>query len=440
MRNHIQLAHTSTSTHRVIPLESRHSITLPVSDIVTPDGLDIFREVEERGYFSFHFRGRDLQLTAGRFIGLIPINSRVTIDVRPKLPIGNFARIVELSEKPIKFLSGIHRPYATEEEQPVSILEFLGFNLVSALQEVWSHGLFKVYVPISENSSNPRGRLEVRKTVLCNFARGVHHKVYSRRYLQTTHNLYNEFLKYALWFLSQRLMRTPKRNRELMSKINEALSQLENIDLGTTSAAIRQIEQDLIHRRVPASRRYYERPLSIALTIVAGKGLSLVKHGEDVELSSYVVDFEDIFESYLRSVLQRRLGKMSEPLRIRDGNKEAKKKLFDDKKDPTAQPDIVVDSTASISPLVIVDAKYKDNIERSDINQAITYAVSYRATNAVLVHQSAKGTKGRRKKLGSIGTINLYAYAFDLGSTTLEEEEQAFADSIANLAMTKQSS
>lgn len=131
---------------------------------------------------------------------------------------------------------------------------------------------------------------------------------------------------------------------------------------------------------------------------------------------------------------------MSEPLRIRDGNKEAKKKLFDDKKDPTAQPDIVVDSAASISPLVIVDAKYKDNIERSDINQAITYAASYRAANAVLVHQSAKDTKGRRRKLGSIGTINLYAYAFDLGSTTLEEEEQAFADSIANLAMTKQSS
>lgn len=430
MRSTIRAQNVSRADHRVITVGARRSVRLSLEELVSSAGIDLFPEVESKGYFSVQFCGKELQLTAGSFIGLIPINSRITLDVRPKLPVSNLARVIELSQLPLRPLAGIERLYARDEDTPLSILEFLAWGLLASLKDIEIHGYFKLYVSRQQNTGHPRGRIDLRQTGLINVSRGIRHKVVTHRFDQTINSPYNQLLKHALLFLAERFLRTPSRDPKLMSELNKALAGFESVSTKRSIDLVRQVDSHLRGQRIPLTRRYYERPLRIALTIVAGEGVSLVEHGEEVELSSYVVNFDDLFESYLRAVLRSRLG--SRGLRVLDGNRDGSKRLFDDAKEPQAHPDIVIEAKQT-QRRIVADAKYKEKTDRGDLNQAITYAVSYRATDAILIHQCLPGKPIGRQRLGSINGMTLHSYGFDLASPDLDREEQALADSMAAL-------
>src|SRR5262249_40365604 len=156
-------------------------------------------------------------------------------------------------------------------------------------------------------------------------------------------------------------MRTSSPNRKLMSDLNRALAAFESVSTRRSTELARVVAKDLREHRIPQLRRYYEKPLRIALTVVAGEGITLVKHGEQVELSSYVVDFDDLFEAYLREVLRSRL--TTNGFRVLDGNRDGSKRLFDDAKDPPAQPDILIVGRNG-TRRVVADAKYKEKTDR----------------------------------------------------------------------------
>ncbi len=65
--------------------EERKEINIQISDIVQEGGiLNIFPSVKK--FFSIDYKPRNdkLSLVAGGFIGLIPINSNLAIEIRPK--------------------------------------------------------------------------------------------------------------------------------------------------------------------------------------------------------------------------------------------------------------------------------------------------------------------------------------------------------------------
>lgn len=417
---------------KIWPVESRKTVVIPYDDLVVKGKLEIYPEVENKGYFAVRFGGRTLILTAGRYIGLIPVNPRVTVHVSPKLPVSNLLRIIEISRRQIGSLGLIERTYDTEPVSSVSIIEFLARNLLLSLRELETHGLHKIYVSHTENSSSPRGRIDFRRTALLNFSRGIRHKVYHSYYEQTADNAYNRLLKYALWFITQRLLRVPNRNRALLHDLNSALAWFDSISLHRPAPLIQQIENDLRRKRVPPNRLYYERPLRIALTILSGKGVSLIGHGDEVELSSYIIDFEKLFEDYLREALRIRVPELVSGASVRSGGTEPKQPLFEDTSWSTAEPDIIVDAPSDKK--VVAEVKYRDRVEREDINQAITYGCSFRVKNAVLVLQSPIGKPSELKRLGETNGVNVYTYAFDLANTDLETEEKSFAEVMIGLA------
>jgi 5-methylcytosine-specific restriction enzyme subunit McrC len=175
---------------------------------------------------------------------------------------------------------------------------------------------------------------------------------------------------------------------------------------------------------LPVARSYYYRPIEIALLILSNRAVALQEHGRDVLLETFIINFEELFEEYLRRVLQNRT---ESEFVVRDGNHEGKKPLFDDRRDPPAQPDMLV-VWRPTNRKVIAEVKYKDKPDRSDINQAITYALSYGTDRAVLVHQCKPGSPGGLKTIGTINGIRIDAYAFDLGATDIDAEEKAFAE------------
>lgn len=410
---------------RIIPLNSRDTIDLPITDLIIDGKLDIYPHVEAKGLLFLQFRRNMLTLAAGPYIGLIPLTPTVSVEVRPKLPIGNLARILDAARGSLSSITGVDRLYLSNDLASNSVLEFLAANLIDALRPVQENGLLKDYVRVTEMTSSPRGKIDLTGTMMNAWSRGLKHKVQAQRFEQTSDVPVNRVLKGALRLVLARMKVSGDHGRQLVAAVNRAY-----FDMPSSIGDMRGRDFDdakhlLMARLLPESRAYYNRALEIALLIISNRGISLQEYGSDVMMETFIVNFETMFEDYLRRVLLLR----ADPnlIRVRDGNHEGKKPLFDDRKEPPAQPDIVISSVATGKKL-IAEVKYKERPNRDDYNQAITYAVTYRTDRAILVHQNRPGAPTGLRHIGTMNGIVLDAYAFDLSHANLDAEEQAFAN------------
>lgn len=154
-----------------------------------------------------------------------------------------------------------------------------------------------------------------------------------------------------------------------------------------------------------------------------------------------LLKMDDVFESYIRSVLRRNEPFVGGELRILDGNlDEGRKLLFDEEPSSHAQPDIVVSSRSLPAgrAFIVADVKYKPasgpRPNRSDLNQVITYGATYRAPRALVIQP--RGPESRHvglKCLGRISELQIYQFVFDLSADDLLQEEQRFAEAVASL-------
>lgn len=412
---------------RVITLPSRGFMDLPITDLIVDGKLDIYPHVEELGLLFLHLRRNMLTLTAGPFIGLIPLTPTVSIDVKPKLPISNFARVLDAARGSLSAITGVDRLYLSNDLASNSVLEFMAANLLDALRPVHENGLLKDYVRVSETTGSPRGRIDLSSTMTRTWSQGLKHKVVAQRFEQTSDIPVNRLIKTALRTSLARIRPQSDKARELIVALNRAFFDLPSGIGDMTARDFDVAKHMLMAKLLPDTRAYYGRALEIAIMIMSNRGIALQDQGSDVMLDSFIVNFETMFEDYLRRVLQMRADPAQ--IRVRDGNHEGKKSLFDDKKDPPAQPDIVVSSIAT-GRKIIAEVKYKEKPKREDYNQAITYAVTYRTDRSILVHQNAPGAPKGLKHIGTMNGIVLDAYAFDLGNEDLDAEEAAFADLI----------
>jgi 5-methylcytosine-specific restriction enzyme subunit McrC len=412
----------------VYSVESRKSLELDISDLAIDGRLEIFPHVEDKGLLFLQFRRKRLILSAGPYIGLIPLTPRVSIEVRPKMPVSNLARVLDAARKSVSSISGADRLYLATDLAGGSVIEFLGANLLDALRPIATNGLHKEYVRRSESTSQPRGRIEIAGTIR-EWSRGQFHKVQAQRFEQSSDIAVNRLIKAALFFVLQRIRSHSDDSRQLIKRANAAYFDLPVVVGGLRKADYESCKAILRANALPAARSYYYRAIEIALLILSNRGIALQEHGTDVLLETFIINFEDLFEEYLRRVLQH---KAQGELTVRDGNRQGKKALFDDKMDPPAQPDIVL-SWRPTGRTVIAEVKYKERAVREDINQAITYALCYGTQRAVLVHQSRPGAPKGFSHIGTIRGIRIEGYAFDLGAKDLDAEEQMFCDCLFDL-------
>jgi 5-methylcytosine-specific restriction enzyme subunit McrC len=414
----------------IYKLESRKSIELPLSAVAVNGAIEVFPHVEEKGLLFLQFRKRKVVVSAGPFIGLIPLTPKISIDVRPKMPVSNLSRVLDSARRSVSILRGTERLYLTDNLASASVLEFLASNLHDAIQPVVEGGFIKSYNSVSRLSSQPRGRIDIAGTLRA-WERGQRHKAQSSQFEQSSDTPINRVLKAALQLVLTRLQPTNELRRELIRKANltyfslpSSIGAMLDRDRSIASLAIKE-------QQLPLQKAYYYRALEISLLVLSETGVSLQESGSDVSLASFIVNFEDLFEEYLRRVLQ---DGAPPGYYVKDGNKEGRRFLFDERKGQMAQPDIVISGPAAYP--VIAEVKYKEKPNRDDINQAITYANCFRTKNAVLVHQAASGAKSGLYRMGTIDGITLDGYAFDLGAPKIEPQESALRDALFHLAGT----
>src|SRR5216684_7817826 len=106
----------SSASPVIYDCQERHAVNLPLDHVLLPNGkLDILPAVMSKGYFDIDYRGDALSFVAGRYVGLIPINDRVLIDVKPKVPVKNLLRLIDIAGEELGVLHFFERDY---REQP----------------------------------------------------------------------------------------------------------------------------------------------------------------------------------------------------------------------------------------------------------------------------------------------------------------------------------
>ena len=165
------------------------------------------------------------------------------------------------------------------------------------------------------------------------------------------------------------------------------------------------------------------RALRLASALVARHGVELPLGGTDIFLPSFLIDMESLFEEYVIRVLVQHL-----PTHEVAGAEEATKSLFDDIDAPMANPDIVIYRNGAA--LSVGDVKYKLRYTREDLNQVISYALSYDVGLAVLFLPALNEEDAGLTTIGRIKGIQVYQYALWLGSLHLSQEAERMATAI----------
>lgn len=421
---------TNGTPRRVIALESRNSIELELRDLLVDGTLPLYQHVEEKGLVFFNLRKGRITLSAGAYVGLIPLNPYLAIDVLPKLPVSNLSRVLEIARATLGRLQRTARTYLVAETPEAGVLAFIAANLVDAVREIEVSGYVKGYARDKQLTSRPRGRILMAETRSRCIIRGRHSSVVVEQFRQTADIDLNRIIKTALHSVLNALSAIEHTDTDLLSEVGRRFYGAPG-----EIRVLTPLEQEDLTTKFDASvlallRPEYQRATEIALMVLNAEGVSLDRQGADRTLNSFILNLEQVVENYLRNSLRR----ISEPeLIVEDGNKEGQRPLFRDRPNgPPAQPDIIL-KRSGVPTALVAEVKYKTKVNREDINQAITYAVTFATTDTVLVHIAPTGGKRGLYTIGRVGEVTVWGYAFDLSADDLEVEERALYQGLISL-------
>lgn len=422
-------------------IEEWGRVEIPADAILRDGRLDVFPAVLDHGYFTLRSHAAGVTLQAGGYIGVIPLNDRLTIDVTARVPVANFARLMEISQHLPAELSHAVRHYGTEAGLLPSLVDLYARTLVGYVDDITFRGLHKEYARREAETSFPKGRIALGQTATRLASHGITHRVAVEWFERTADNGANRALKYALWFLAQvhhaAQVNSQPGGQQVTRALNRAYRRLDAVTLDRGREFLRD---DIVAGRTPLPplRSYYQDAMDLARTIIREQAISWDRPGEALRLPSLVLDMSSIFESYLFRLLKLVATANQWPVTVLDGNKMQPvgggKRLFDADSLTEATPDIVVakGTMGRRTYPVIVEVKYKPAPNRDDLNQAIAYAASYRCHEVIVVQPKATNPRLETglKLLGRIDDLSVYRYVFDLGAPDLSDQEDRFARTV----------
>lgn len=433
-----QNATVTVTSPRIISVKEHEPLSVSLAGLLDDSGrLRLNREIEEKGYFAAYLKNGRLRLQATGYVGHIPLNDQIVVNVTPRVPVANLSRMLRLSGEVPTGLTRT-RGYATTESWNDSLLDIYASALIRHVESIASGGLLREYQRREEVSTFPRGRILMTESAVRLRPRGITHAVAVSYFHRTTDNPANRCLKYAIWFLAGRYARLRQRTgpaRRLHQRLNVLYALFEGVELDHRLDFLRDPEVRGA-RPLPALRAYYRDALDLAVTIVRRHGVEIETHGESVSLPSLILNMNKVFEAYLRNVLGRYARENAWSPRVLDGNADGKKPLFDEEPSADATPDIVLRGPDGGHPAVIEvkNVPVEGPSKRESIEQAVTYGVSYRCQHVVLAHpRGVSGPDPGLRLLGRMAELRLYQYIFDLDADDLASEDDRFGEAIGTL-------
>lgn len=411
----------------------------------------MYPHLEGRGYFSVEVRRSATRLQAKGHIGIIPINDRLTLEVVPRVSVDNLSHLLEVSESSPSPILEAFRSYRVQGAMYPSLVAVYARALRSEIEAIAAQGFLRDYERREETTCFPRGRVVMSQTIQHSWARGLKHKLAISRFHRTVDVGVNRVLLHAVWRLSLFL-------RQLGSALGHDQRRAARRDLNATLNLLHGVDLDVREeflddawvtgaRGLPSTRAYYRTAIDLALVVVGREAVLLEERGSRVHLPSLVLDMATVFENYVRNVLVRAGQEESWPAQALDGNEQppqgAKGRLFRSGEYVEASPDIVMrhlrpPGAEHDEYPVLIEVKYRPATgrpKRDDLNQAISYGLAYGSRHVVLVQPRAPspGSAGEFRRIGEIGGITVSQYIFDLASSDIDREEEAWARAVLDL-------
>lgn len=128
------LSRTGSPQTRLAVVEHQ-TISCP-ADLIKSDGsLDVYRDV--RKLFEATFQGDQPAIRVRGWVGYIPLNDNVALEVNTRVPIGNLERMVSMASGfKNKVLDKYAKAFSGSETQPDSLLDLITTQLLNAFGSV----------------------------------------------------------------------------------------------------------------------------------------------------------------------------------------------------------------------------------------------------------------------------------------------------------------
>lgn len=414
-------------------------------------------EIDGKDVLRANFAGGVLRLQATSFVGVIPINDRVVLRVKPRVPMKSLTRMVIETGHGVMALSAI-RDYAGRGPAGDWAMDRYTVALLDYVDALLDAGLLRAYERREDEGHFPHGRIDFTPTVQRFAARGIPNKAAFSWFDRTVDTPANRCIKAAMEVVFDHLMKWKKKPRKG--------DQVRLRRLAGQFAALDEVGFDPDHRflddpqvlgltPLPDSRSYYRPVLDLSVLIVRGVGITLDIGGADVKMGSLLVNTNELFEKFVRVSLEKHARANQWPVDVLDGNTEGKVDLYDipdqlpaprgtplramaSRDAGKAQPDVVLRTADGVVSLI---AEVKNTLtsddalpDRGHVEQAVTYALRYGLNFTLLIHPWRKGTKGL-VYVGRVESIDVYDYRLDLSLEGGVDESLAdMAASLASLA------
>lgn len=419
-------------------------------------------EIDGRDILRANFKKGVLHLQATSYVGVIPLNDRVVVRVRPRVPIANLTRMVIETGHNVLPLSTF-REYSGRGTADDWAMDIYADALLDYVDELLDAGQLRAYQRREGEGHFPHGRIDITRTVQRFASGGVANKAAYSWFERTVDTPANRCLKAAMEVIHDHLAsarsRPRKGDRAKLARLAGQFHAFEEVseDLDCRFLVDRQV---LSLAPLPDPRSYYRPALDLSLLILQGVGIALELGGSDVQLSSLLIDTNKLFENFVRVSLAKHASKNDWPVEVVDGNTENGRVDLYDVPDPLpapfgvplkavatrdpgkAQPDVVLKAPDGSIPLIAevkntvhgVSDKLDTLPDRGEVEQAITYALRYDLPFTLVIHPWIRGTKGL-VYIGRVRSIDVYDYRLDLSSSDgLDAALADLADVVAGLA------
>lgn len=408
-------------------------VAIPLAAMLQNGQLNLFEEVKRKNYFQVHSRGADLFFQCGGYIGLIPINEDVAIEVAPRVKISNLDRILRQAGVSHTIFTLISRGYAASGEAPY-LIDLLADALVAGVEEIVEWGKHKEYERRIYHGHPRSGRILIKETSRLRAKNPGTVSASTSRFERGSNNVFNVCVRSALEHLIRTLSSSSdSRHNARLSRLNAAWQNFPEVD--TKADALSVVDE--VERRMPYERLSvpYVNTLPLANAVLRSYGPSLRNLPPNFSLGSLIFDVADAFERYIRHCLNEH-----SDAAVVDGNlgapAGAKQPLFPGSVNPLTRgvnttPDVLIRNSQGTA-LCVLDVKYKPYSgmpDRNDINQALTYALAYRTPMCGLVYPASTPV-GHIDDFGKVGGVAFYGFAIGLNAPDLVLEERRFATEV----------
>ncbi|GIJ09178.1 hypothetical protein ACFFMR_23775 [Micromonospora andamanensis] len=416
-------------------------------------------EIDGRDILRANFRRGVLRLQATSYVGVIPLNDRVIVRVKPRVPIANLTRMVIETGHDVLALSAF-REYSSRGSADDWAMDVYADALLDYLDELLDAGMMRSYERRDDEGCFPHGRIDFTRTMQRFAARGVPNKATYSWFERTIDIPANRCIKSAMQAVHAHLSKSKAKPRKGdRAKITRLAGQLLAFEEVEEDTSYQFLDDSLVLglTPLPEARAYYRSALDLSIVILRGVGIALELGGTDVRLSSLLIDTNKLFENFVRVSLSKSAARQGWPMEVLDGNSEGRVDLYD-VPDPLpsplgkpinalasldpgkAQPDVVLRGLDGSFRLIAEvkntvhgkNARFDDVLpERDEVEQAVTYALRYGLDFTVLIHPWFKGTKGL-VYVGRVRSVDVYDYRLDL--STEDRTDAALADMAATMA------